>query len=239
VKVLAFDTATRSTSVALADSDGRPPIEARDDPSPAERPRHTTLLMPLIADVLQRAECDWDDIGQIAVGVGPGTFTGLRIGVATARALARTLEIGLVGVSTLHSLALGAMDEARARECDTILAVLDARRSEVFAAAWTATGVNDAATDDRLLDPVAIAPSMLAQTAPEVGPKRLAIGEGAVAYRALLERPGTAIADDSSELHRVRAMHHCRLAAMVDAAHDGDVRPEYVRAPDAELALRR
>jgi tRNA threonylcarbamoyladenosine biosynthesis protein TsaB len=238
VKLLAFDTATRSTTVALADSDGGPLIEARDDPLLTERPRHTTLLMPLIADVLQRAGCDWDDIGQIAVGVGPGTFTGLRIGVATARALARTLGIGLVGVSTLHSLALGAVDEAWAQECDAILAVLDARRGEVFAAAWTATDT-DASADDRLLHPVAIAPSMLGQVALEVGARRLAIGEGAVAYRALLQRPGTAIADDSSELHRVRAMHHCRLAALSDAAQDGDVRPEYVRAPDAELALRR
>jgi tRNA threonylcarbamoyladenosine biosynthesis protein TsaB len=152
VKVLAFDTATRSTTVALVDSDAGAVTEARDDPPAGQRPRHTTHLMPLIADVLEQAGCGWEEVDRIAVGVGPGTFTGLRIGVATARALARTRGIDLVGVSTLRSLALGAADEATAHRCDAILAVLDARRGEVFAAAWAAADV-DRPVGERLLAP--------------------------------------------------------------------------------------
>ncbi len=141
MKVLAFDTATGATSVALLDSTGGYPIEARDDPEPGQRPRHTTRLMALIVEVMERAGCGWDEVDRIAVGVGPGTFTGLRIGVATARALTRARGIELVGVSTLQSLALGAADEARRQGCQAVLAVLDARRGEVFAAAWPTDGL--------------------------------------------------------------------------------------------------
>lgn len=236
MKILAFDTATRATTVALVDTGGGSAIQARDDPAPGKRPRHTTHLMPLIADLLQRAECGWDELDRIAVGVGPGTFTGLRIGVATARALARTRKIELVGVSTLQSLALGAAQAATAHGCDAILAVLDARRGEVFAAAWAVSGP-DQRTGDRLLAALALAPSTLADTAAAVGTRRLAIGEGAVAYRALLERSGTSIPDDLSELHGVNAIHHCRLAEACETADSADVTPEYLRLPDAELAL--
>ncbi len=102
MRVLAFDTATAATTVALCDSAGGEPTEARDDPEPGRRPNHTTRLMELIVDVLQRSACGWTDVDRIAVGVGPGTFTGLRIGVATARALSRAREIELVGISTLR-----------------------------------------------------------------------------------------------------------------------------------------
>jgi len=102
MRILAFDTATRATSVALDE------FELRDDPPAGERPRHTTRLMPLIVEVLERTQTEWSAIDRIAVGVGPGTFTGLRIGVATARSLSRARRIPLVGVSTLESLALNA-----------------------------------------------------------------------------------------------------------------------------------
>ena len=113
VKVLGFDTATRATTVALLDSERDEAVERRDDPSPGARPRHTTRLMALVVEVLQVAGADWSAVDRIAVGVGPGTFTGLRIGVATAHALARARDIELVGVSTLHSLARGAGSAGR------------------------------------------------------------------------------------------------------------------------------
>ncbi len=237
MRVLAFDTATRATTVALVDSEGGA-IEARDDPDPGVRPRHTTQLMSLIADVMRRARCGWPEIDRIAVGVGPGTFTGLRIGVATARALAQARSIDLVGVSSLRSLALGAADEARARGSDAVVPVLDARRSEVFAAAWRPDDI--AAQDDvqALLAPVAIAPDALAQSAGAIGHRRLEIGDGAVEFRAVLERPGSSIPDDRSRLHRVNAVFTGQLAFRADPADGGDVRPEYLRLPDAELSLQ-
>ena len=107
VRILAFDTATRATTVALELADGEL-LEARDDPAPGERPRHAATLLPLADELLDRAGLGFADLELIAVGIGPGTFTGLRIGIATARALAQALSIPIVGVSTLQSLALNA-----------------------------------------------------------------------------------------------------------------------------------
>jgi tRNA threonylcarbamoyladenosine biosynthesis protein TsaB len=219
--ILAFDTATAATTVALCGDGQR--IEARDDPPPSRRPGHVQRLMPLIVDVLDRGGAAWSDVDRIAVGVGPGTFTGLRIGIATARALAQVQRIPLVGVSTLRSLALNAGG--------AIVAVLDARRGEVFAAAWGSAG-------EQLLEPQAIAPDRLVAELLAINQPALAIGPGAVAFRAVLERSGASIPDDSSELHRVTAINHCRLARELPGGAYGDVLPAYLRLPDAELARR-
>src|SRR5207249_9501717 len=79
-----------------------------------ERPRHTTRLMPLVADVLGRAGGGWSSLDRIAVGIGPGTFTGLRIGVATARALAQ--EIGRASCRERVERSGGEEDSQRRRE---------------------------------------------------------------------------------------------------------------------------
>ncbi len=238
MRILGFDTATQATAVALLDLDGGAITEARDDPEPGRRPGHGAQLLPLIAEVLRRGGCSWDQVGRIAVGIGPGTFTGLRIGVATARALARARGIPLVGVSTLESLALGAVDEARAAEYDALLTVLDARRAEVFAAAWTVPAARGYALGGRLLEPVPLAPERLAEAAARLGRRRLAIGGGAVEFRAILEPSVSAIPGRDSRLHRVSARHHCALARAGQPAQPSDVRPEYLRLADAELSLR-
>jgi tRNA threonylcarbamoyladenosine biosynthesis protein TsaB len=117
MRVLGFDTATGATAVALLDtSAGERTIEARDDPPSGERPRHASRLLTLITEVLSSAELGWDDLDRIAVGLGPGTFTGLRIGIATARGLAQARSIPLVGVSTLQSLALNAVGPSPAAD---------------------------------------------------------------------------------------------------------------------------
>lgn len=235
MRILAFDTATRATSVALADHDAGLELEARDDPAPRARPGHTARLMPLIVEVLERAGLGWAELDLIAVGTGPGTFTGLRIGVATARALSRARGLRLLGVSTLESLALGAKPAVVTGGHDQVLAVLDARRREVFAAAWAAGGPGPGPAS---LAAAAISPAELAATTAELGRSRLAIGDGAVEFRTALERPGTLIPADDSELHRVSAVHHCRLAAQLPSIPTTAVLPEYLRRPDAELNLR-
>ena len=230
MRILAFDTATPATTVALCDGEA-PPLHARDDPARGTRPRHTTRLMSLIADVLERGGCTWDGLDRIAVGVGPGTFTGLRIGVSTARALARARGIGLVGVSTLESLALAAAEDAPG----AVVAVLDARRGEVFAAAWETSGGE---LGRRLLDPVAVAPEELARGAAQLGSRRLMVGDGALAFGPVLAGSGTTIPTENSRLHVVDAIYHCRLASGPGSDTGGDVRPEYLRQPDAELSLQ-
>ena len=238
MRILAFDTATPATTVALSGV-GDVVFTARHDPVAGERPGHTTHLLPLIARVLDRAGVGWEAVERIAVGVGPGTFTGLRIGIATARALARAREIPLVAVSTLHSLAMcrprpGAPEMPAG--LDTVLAVLDARRGEVFAAAWRMDEVGK--FDSALLLPHALAPDTLSELVAPLGPTTLAIGDGAIAFREVLERSGSFVPEDDSLLHRVTATNHCRLADRLQASVPDDVRPDYLRAPDAEIAHR-
>jgi tRNA threonylcarbamoyladenosine biosynthesis protein TsaB len=236
MNVLAFDTATPATTVALAGV-GNVIYTARDDPRPGERPGHAGRLLPLTALVMERAGIGWDGIDRIAVGVGPGTFTGLRIGIATARALARARSIPLVGVSTLQSLALaGPAASDILAGYDAVLAVLDARRGEVFAASWRIDEIED--FESALLRPRAFAPEMLAELVTPLGPTTLAIGDGALAFRQVLERSGALVPDDDSQLHRVTATNHCRLAEGMPASAPDEVRPDYLRAPDAEMARR-
>src|SRR5580704_4559080 len=236
MNVLAFDTATPATTVALAGV-GNVIYTARDDPRPGERPGHAGRLLPLTALVMERAGIGWDGVDRIAVGVGPGTFTGLRIGVASARALARARSIPLVGVSTLQSLALaGPAASETLAGVDTVFAVLDARRGEVFAAGWRIAEVEE--FDAALLLPHPFAPEALAELLTPLGPTTLAIGDGAIAFREVLERSGAFIPEDDSQLHRVTATNHCRLARGLQASIPDEVRPEYLRAPDAEMARR-
>ncbi len=234
--ILGLDTATRATAVALLDVEAGTVTERRDDPPPGQRPRHTTRLLELIVDALGAAGRGWEDIGRIAVGVGPGTFTGLRIGVSTARALAAARELPLVGVSTLRALAYGAAATAASEE-RAVLAVLDARRGEAFAAGWSPGAVADL-TASALLEPCALTPDDLAGALPAPATGWLAVGEGAVEFRRVLERSGALIPEDGSPLHRVSAIDHCRLAMGLPSQNRDDVRPAYLRLPDAELALR-
>jgi tRNA threonylcarbamoyladenosine biosynthesis protein TsaB len=242
MRILAFDTATRATAVALWDSEAPTRAsEARDDPRAGERPRHAAILLPSIVELLEREAVSWDDLDRIAVGIGPGTFTGLRIGIATAKALSRSRGIPLVGVPTLESLALGAVVSAQGSERPgAVVAVIDARRREVFAAGWQlGSELNETpALEQRFLDPRALAPAALAERLQTLGSSVLALGDGAVQFRAVLERSGASIPDDDSELHRVSAINHCRLAAGLRAGAPDEIRPEYLRLPDAEISLR-
>ena len=236
MRILAFDTATPATTVALSGVAGVV-FTARHDPRPGERPGHATRLLPLVARVLDRAGIGWEEVDRIAVGVGPGTFTGLRIGIATARALARARDIPLVAVSTLQSLALARPHpDAVPAGLDAVLAVLDARRSEVFAASWRIDEAGE--FDSALLPPRVLAPEALAELVSPLGPATLAIGDGAVAFREVLERSGSFIPEDDSPLHKVTATNHCRLADHLEGGVPDDVRPDYLRAPDAEIAHR-
>ncbi len=238
--ILGLDTATRATVAALVRADpGEGPgleLEARDDPALGSRPQHATRLLGLAAEVLERGSVGWGAVDRIAVGIGPGTFTGLRIGIASARALARARGIELAGVSTLQSVALNAAPAAAREDAEAVLAVLDARRGEAFVAGWTAASIADGATE--LVSPRACDPEALAKVVSELGCASLAVGEGAVEFRQVLERAGALVPGDESELHRVSAIAHCRLALGVRASSPDQVRPAYLRLPDAEINRR-
>jgi tRNA threonylcarbamoyladenosine biosynthesis protein TsaB len=235
--ILAFDTATDATSVALCDPAAGLTLEARDDPAPGARPGHQTRLLPLIVELLGRAGTGWAGVERIAVGIGPGTFTGLRIGIATARALGQARGIPVVGLSSLHSLAWGARREPLPDIPRPILAVLDARRGEAFAAAWQSAheGTLRGILEPRVVRPGEIEP-LIAELASETQP--LAIGTGALEFRVQLERAGAIVPAEDSKLHRITAINHCQLACGLPGAGPAKVRPEYLRLPDAEITRR-
>lgn len=232
VRLLAFDTATPATTVALA-LDDENLLTRRHEPAPGERPGHVSELLPLALTLLDEAGIGFAQLDRIAVGVGPGTFTGLRIGVATARALAHAHAQPLVGVSTLRSLAAGAAGAA------AVLAVLDARRGEAFAAAWAGPDAALLPATAPLLAPAALTPEALAEAVAALPPGAVAVGDGAVKFRTVLEAAGAVVPADDSGAHRVEAAVHARLAAGMEPKATDAVLPAYLRLPDAELALRR
>jgi len=223
--VLGVDTATPDTVVALH-VDGRDPDELRHAPAPGERPGHGAQLLPLARILLERAGLEFADLDRIGAGVGPGTFTGLRIGVATARALAQAAGAELCAVSTLRALAVGSGHDG------PVLAVIDARRGEAFAAAWDG--------DEALAGPVAVAPAALGDLVDHGRPRSwLAVGDGALAFRSELESAAVAVPPDGSPCHRVSAIAICRLAAHSPPVERDALLPDYIRLPDAEEARRR
>jgi tRNA threonylcarbamoyladenosine biosynthesis protein TsaB len=195
---LAFDTATAVATVALV----------RDGDVLGER-TSTAARVLADADELLRAEgLEQGELSRLAVGTGPGSFTGIRIGLAAARGLAFSLSLPVAGVSTLDALAAGAPGA---------VPVIDAKRREVFV----------------LLDggPRALAPAELT-----LEPGTVCVGDGAVRYRELLEAHGAEVPPDGSELHLPWARHHAALARDFRAAEE--IEPVYLRLPDAERARR-
>jgi tRNA threonylcarbamoyladenosine biosynthesis protein TsaB len=236
--VLGFDTATPATAVGLRLASGRS-LDARDTPRPGEHPGHATRLLAMAAELLVRAGVGWSALDRIAVGIGPGLFTGLRVGVSTARGLAQSLSLELVGVSSLQALAQAAAEQGHER----LLAVVDARRGEAFAAAYAA----GAGSISELVTPRALAPAQLegvveqAERAGEQSDERwLAVGDGAVRFREQLESAGITVPADSSPLHLIEGAAVCELGASVPPASSCEqVLPAYLRRPDAEITLER
>jgi tRNA threonylcarbamoyladenosine biosynthesis protein TsaB len=187
-------------------------------------PQHTTALL---AEVERAAEAagGWQAVDRIAVGIGPGSFTGLRVGIATARALGLSRSLPLSGVGTLDALARGLGEDADRQRC---LAVLDARRGEVAAAVYSAGG-------DQLWGPWLGAPEELATRIPALPEAALCGGSGAVRFRQQLTSRAVEIPDDADPVHRVAARHICALAAAGTGEDEsGSVAPIYLRPPDAE-----
>jgi tRNA threonylcarbamoyladenosine biosynthesis protein TsaB len=233
VIVLGLDTATSATAVALRLADGTT-SEARDDPEHGAHPGHATRLLELTERLLGAAGLVAGDLHRIAVGVGPGTFTGLRVGIATARGLAQSRGVDLVGVSSMRALALPALEGGAGGR--SVLAAIDARRREIFAAAYASEG-------EELAGARPLAPgettSLLREASLGTGAAGpLAIGDGALRYRTELEGAGIEVAPEGSPLHLLRAAAVCALAVEAGAPESyREVLPEYLRRPDAELAL--
>ena len=196
--ILAFDTATDVATSALVD----------DGEVLGERASRAVTLLEDVDALLRQGGARPAHLDALAVGTGPGSFTGVRIGLATARGLALALGIPVAGVSTLAALAAGAPRGA--------LPVVDARRREVF------VGNGE--------------PRVLAPDALDELEGRVCVGDGAVRYRAVLEARGAVVPPDDDLVHLPRARFHAELARDFGPAER--VEPMYLRVPDADKTMR-
>jgi len=234
VTLLGIDTSTPAATACVLRGGGEA-FEVAPPPARLLRPpAHASELMPAVAEVMERAEVDWKDLDAIAVGVGPGTFTGLRIGIATARALATAAGLPLRRVSSLAALGAGIDNLVR-------LPLIDARRGEVFAALYEG--------DREFWPPLVMPPDELVEQLGNASVVRegagedrtgamsfapLAAGDGSIRFRGTFEEAGIPVAPDDSEAHVVRALHVCRLAEGAPDEAPEAVLPEYLREPDAK-----
>ncbi len=207
--LLAFDTATATVTVAL--HDGTDVVAAATS---TEAMRHGEQLAPLIEQVLSEAGVAVGGLAGIAVGVGPGPFTGLRVGLVTARTMGHVLGVPVHGVCSLDPLALEAV-ETGVVTGDFVVAT-DARRKEVYLASYDANAV-------RLADPVVDKPAVLA-TAGAV------VGEGARLYPVDFPNALGPVRPDAAWL--ARGVVADRFAIL-------EPEPLYLRRPDAVAAASR
>jgi tRNA threonylcarbamoyladenosine biosynthesis protein TsaB len=198
VLTLAFDTATEVATSALVD----------DGEVLAERVSRAQTLLEDVDALLRQGGAHPGDLDALAVGIGPGSFTGVRIGLAVARGLALSLGVRGAGVTTLDALAAGAPGA---------VPVVDARRREVFTLAGG--------------EPAVIAPAEL-----NVHAGVEYVGDGARRYRAVLEERGAIVPPDGDERHLPRARFH--VALVRDLRPVDEILPLYIRVPDAERSVR-
>jgi tRNA threonylcarbamoyladenosine biosynthesis protein TsaB len=222
-------------TVACSWRDGDVLHESQLGLSPQGRPLHATRLLEEVERAAIAAG-GWESVDLLAVGLGPGTFTGLRVGIATARGLSLSLGLPTRGVCTLDALAAGilAADDSSVpypslatKGNRRALAVLDGWRGEVFAALYSGDG-------ERIWEPAVYRPGDLAERVAELDEPPAVAGSGAVRFRQELARDGVRIADDSDHVHRVAGRHVCALAAAATEPEPDGLAPIYLRPPDAE-----
>ena len=224
--VLGIETSTPQTSVALGSPDGT--LAATSLVGPRSR---REVVIPVLEDLLSRSGMRLKQVSGIAVGIGPGLFTGLRVGVETAKSLAHALRVPIVGVPSLDVLAFSVRHARR-----VVAAVIDARRGEVFYCLYRPVpgGIS------RMSDFAVAAPERLVADLEATGEEVLAAGNGATLYRRELEGLGRQV-EFAPCLHRhpdAPSLVELVLPRFEREDYDRlfDVAPIYLRKSDAEIA---
>ena len=222
--ILGITTSTMQVGCAIGGHEG---VLAQVHSSRGKR--HAESLTPAIDFLRQQARIDLDEIGCVAVDVGPGLFTGLRVGVASAKAMAHALRIPMVGVASLDLLAFPVRWTPR-----LIVAAIDARRSELFTASYRQVPGGIQRLGERRVS----TPDDLAGDLEATGEDVLLVGDGGLRYHEAFEDvAGVELAD--------QGMAHPSAASLVQLAHARALRedfvqpwelePLYLRRPDAEI----
>lgn len=227
--LLAIDTSSASTIVVAATADRV--AERRHDPGKDGRPQHTSLGLVLAAEALADLGLAWGDLDRIGVGVGPGSFTGLRSGLSAAAGLARRLSIPLVPITTHAILDRGARTAPGA--APQILAVVDGRRRELFVARAHAPAVDPGDASGITV----VRRDALGDLGDLSG--WLAVGDGALLDEARLSALGADVPPAGDPRHRLSAAALAQLTAEGTPHAADEVRPAYGRRPDAIPTAQR
>ncbi len=229
--ILATDTSTRQCTVAVCDCGGENTCEVAAQISVDQRKLHAERLMSAMQTVLDACAFSLADIHCLAVSIGPGSFTGLRVGAAAWKGLAFALKLPLVAVPTLDAMSiLNAVSDG------VVVPMIDARMNEVFAAAYRFTGgQREKLTPDRVCPVEELLQGDIARA-----PSLLVLGDGAHRYRERIGAlaPQAVFAPEACGLPRADAVAREAWALLcagvdTDAAH---VAPRYLRASQAEQA---
>lgn len=223
--VVGIETSTPQTSVAIGTENeilGRVAIAGRS---------RQESVTPALEHLLRWSDVQLKQVGGIAVGVGPGLFTGLRVGVETAKTLAQVLHVPVVGIGSLDALAYAVRTTHK-----RVAAVMDGRRGEVFFAIYRSVPGGVVRETERMV----LAPDRLAAELQATPGEVLAVGNGAMLYRHVLEDLGSRIEFASATVAHPDASAHVELAVprFLREEHDRlfDVVPVYLRKSDAEIA---
>ncbi len=219
--LLAIDTGQASCSVALWRDGGV--VAHRLSPMPKG---HAEALVPMIEEVQAETGFAFDDLDALAVTVGPGTFTGLRVGMATARGLAVAADKPLIGVTTLEAIAWPARNEVQ--DGSAIAAAFDARRNEIYLQCFAPDGAP-------LTDPALVSLDEVVSHTPDLAV--LCVGTGAELLRDRLVTSG-----GRATLAAAAPLPDARVVAEIAVGREPDGNalpgPLYLRAPDAKLPAK-
>ncbi len=222
MNLLALESATESAGAAVVTADGRLAWAGA-----AGRRRHTETLAPAVAHVLDQAGLSPADLDLLALDVGPGLFTGLRVGAATALGLGLALGLGVLEVTSTEILALAAY--AAGAEGD-VLSVVDARRGQVFCARYGPPPGPDAPPVE-LEAPAVLDPARLASAGPGS-----AVGDGARRHAGVLAGAGRRVVGPAAPPPEVLAeLARRSLAGGATPVAPVAVRPRYLRPPDTRI----
>jgi tRNA threonylcarbamoyladenosine biosynthesis protein TsaB len=222
--ILGIETATQQVSVAIGGHEG---VLATFEVSRGRR--HAETLVPAIEFLCRQADIELQEFGAIAVDIGPGLFTGMRVGLAAGKAFAQALRVPMIGISSLDLLAFPLRYADR-----TIAAVIDARKGELFYSFYRPVpGGVQRVTDPRVGTPDDLVADLMAR-----GQSVICVGDGALRYRELID------ADGRCEFAE-QFLSHPSSAPLVQLAHakalreewvnPWEIQPMYLRAPDAQI----